>query len=115
MAGELKLSYTTNLSTYAVIVCPYGEHGGQFWNNTTLAFEEFSAANWTLYRIPLAESNGTGLHFANMPAVPFRQDHVDVFYYQRVGATATVFDTKIRAYQYALTGGHWVAGQQIAV
>ncbi len=116
MSGELKVSATTNVGVYAVLMSPYGEHGGQFWSTTLLTFEEYGAPNWPNFAIVLLEHNGSGWFVGNMPALPLHQDEVDVIYYQRAaGATAKPQDTKLRAAQYGLTGGGWIASWPIVV
>lgn len=116
MARELRVVNSTNKAMYAILVASYGEHVGQWWNNSTLAFEEFIAGNWSLYAITMTEPNGTGYYLGNMPTtMPQRLHHVDVLFFQQSGGSPAVLDSKVRGYLYARTGGDWLAGQQIVV
>lgn len=63
MADEIQLDYPTGATLYAIL----SNASGLVWNGTT--FETLSAANWLTYAIPMTEASGTGIYFADMPAV----------------------------------------------
>jgi hypothetical protein len=67
MANEIIVPYVTGLTIYVIVF----NSTGQAWNTSTLAFENFTSADWTHYAIVLTEkATATGVYEGNFPAAP---------------------------------------------
>ena len=82
--------YQPTLKIYAFLV---SRTTGQYWNNSTSAFESYSAGNYALYAIPLTETS-PGYYFATRPSGLQGAIVSDVIYLQN-GASPVIGDTLI--------------------
>lgn len=80
MAGTLRAAQSTGLTLYAHIV----NIDGQRWNGST--FEDYNAADYSLYGTALTEQGSSGVYTATFPAL-IEAGSYDLFFYRQTGAS----------------------------
>lgn len=80
----IEVSYQSGSSLYAII----HRSDGLVWNNFTLAFEAYNAANWGQYAVVLAEQAGSGYYSAAYPVGIQGTLTTEVVYEVRSGSPA---------------------------
>ncbi len=90
MSSPIEVGYVPSRLLYAVI-----HYGGQVWNNTNHAFENFDGANWTDYAVTLSEQTGSSYYSATYPSqIPAGTLSTDVVY-QKSGSNPSLGDSLI--------------------
>lgn len=84
MSFPIEIGFTTGATLYAIIRHP----NGQFWNNNTLAFENYNSAHWTNYAIALTETGATGLYAGTYPATISNVLTIEYIFNQQGGSPA---------------------------
>lgn len=84
--ARIEAYFTVGQTLY---VMQWNRISGQVWNNVSLAFENYTAANWAQYAVPLTEKTSSGYYSAARPAGLAGALITDVLYLQSGGSPTT--------------------------
>jgi len=94
MANELTLQTLPPLHgavAYAIV----SNSLGQFWNNSTSAFENYSTSDQSAYAVAMTEQPTDGFYEGNFPTLIITAGTYSVSYYQQIGGSPASTDDVI--------------------
>jgi len=90
MANELVTIYDSGDNIYAIVI-----YNGQFWNTSSVAFENWNASNFSNYAITLTEKGSSGIYIGDFPTAITTFSRMNVIAYRRAGGSPSTTDTKV--------------------
>jgi len=88
MSKELKTSFPTGQTVYALVV----NAAGQIWRTDSHVFETPNGADWVNYAITVTEQSTTGIYEGDFPAAIVTAGTYYVLFRQQAGATPASTD-----------------------